>query len=59
MAPLALEKTIESINYGYDLPLEDGLKYERHLFQSLFSTSDATEGMNAFSQKRPAKFIGK
>ncbi|MFQ6610461.1 MAG: enoyl-CoA hydratase/isomerase family protein [Fidelibacterota bacterium] len=59
MAPLALEKTIESINSGFDLPLEEGLKNERYLFRSLFTTSDAREGMNAFIQKRRAMFNGK
>ena len=33
-----------------------GLLYERRLFHSAFATDDQTEGMNAFSEKRPPNF---
>ena len=33
-----------------------GLLYERRLFHSAFATADQTEGMNAFSEKRPPNF---
>ena len=33
-----------------------GLLYERRLFHSAFATDDQTEGMNAFTEKRPANF---
>ncbi len=36
--------------------LAEGLLYERRLFHSAFATDDQTEGMNAFSEKRPPNF---
>jgi enoyl-CoA hydratase len=35
-----------------ELPLEQGLRIERRLFQSLFATKDQKEGMAAFAEKR-------
>jgi len=35
------------------LPLSDGLRYERSLYYSTFATADFAEGMQAFLQKRP------
>jgi enoyl-CoA hydratase len=36
--------------------LTDGLLSERRLFHSAFATEDQTEGMNAFTEKRPPNF---
>lgn len=45
--------TKETINRAYDTTLSEGLRYERRLFHSLFATDDQTEGMAAFTEKRP------
>ena len=58
-APLALEKTINAVNLGLDGSLADGLKQEAAKFGKIFSTSDISEGMNAFIEKRKPKFKGK
>ncbi|KAK1923968.1 putative enoyl-CoA hydratase [Papiliotrema laurentii] len=42
----------EAVNGALDLPLEQGLRLERRLFQQLFATQDQKEGMGAFSEKR-------
>ncbi|KAK9476507.1 ClpP/crotonase-like domain-containing protein [Lipomyces japonicus] len=55
---LAVQAAKESINYGLQVGLEDGLLYERKLFYSLFATHDQKEGMSAFIEKRPSKFKG-
>lgn len=34
----------EAVNTAFELPLTEGLKYERKLFQSLFATKDQKEG---------------
>ena len=44
----------ESINRAYELPLAEGVLFERRLFHSLFATADQKEGMAAFVEKRAA-----
>jgi enoyl-CoA hydratase len=46
----------EAINRAYELPLAEGLLFERRLFHSLFATADQKEGMSAFAEKRSANF---
>jgi len=46
----------ESVNRAYELPLAEGVLFERRMFHSLFATSDQKEGMAAFIGKRPANF---
>jgi enoyl-CoA hydratase/carnithine racemase len=40
-------------------PLDAGLRFERKAFQMLFSTSDKTEGIRAFLEKRKPVFSGR
>ena len=49
----------ESINNAYESSLQVGLESERKSFYSTFSLEDKTEGMNAFIEKREAKFVNK
>jgi len=58
-APIALARTIKSINHGIDLPIDEALLEERRLFESLFSTREAQEGLIAFIEKRKPVFTGK
>ena len=46
----------ESVNRAFEVPLAEGLRFERRLFHALFGTEDQKEGMAAFVEKRPAKF---
>ncbi len=46
----------EAVNRAFESSLTEGLLYERRLFHSAFATADQTEGMNAFSEKRPPNF---
>jgi len=46
----------ESINTAYETTLSEGIHLERRLFHSCFGTHDQKEGMEAFIEKRPAKF---
>ena len=48
--------TKECVNRAFESSLKEGLLFERRLFHSTFSTKDQKEGMNAFTQKREAKF---
>ncbi|KQV10436.1 enoyl-CoA hydratase [Rhizobium sp. Root1203] len=46
----------EAVNRALETTLEEGLRFERRLFQSLFSTEDQKEGMTAFIEKRKPAF---
>jgi enoyl-CoA hydratase len=49
----------EAVNRSFEVPLTDGIAFERHLFHSLFATEDKNEGMAAFLAKRKADFKNK
>lgn len=46
----------EAVNRSFEVPLEEGLLYERRLFHSMFATEDQKEGMAAFVEKRTPQF---
>jgi enoyl-CoA hydratase len=46
----------EAVNRAYEVPLREGLLFERRVFHSLFATEDQEEGMGAFLEKREAQF---
>ena len=46
----------EAVNRAFETTLSEGLLYERRLFHSTFATHDQTEGMAAFTEKRPPNF---
>ncbi|HTM84173.1 MAG TPA: enoyl-CoA hydratase [Mycobacterium sp.] len=46
----------EAVNRAFETTLAEGLLYERRLFHSAFATDDQTEGMAAFTEKRPPNF---
>ena len=49
----AVMMTKEAVRRAEEMPLSEGLRFERRLFQALFSTGDQKEGMAAFLEKRP------
>ncbi len=59
MAPLAAMAAKEMVNAAYETMLEQGINFERRLFHGLFGTADQKEGMAAFIEKRPGKFVGR
>ncbi|WP_180023694.1 enoyl-CoA hydratase [Acinetobacter sp. YH1901134] len=46
----------ESINRAFEVSLQEGLRFERRTFHSIFATQDQKEGMQAFVEKRQANF---
>jgi len=44
--------TKEAVNAAFETPLQQGLRFERRVFQGLFALKDKTEGMKAFIEKR-------
>lgn len=59
MPPLAAIAAKEMVNAAFELPLAQGVRFERRLFHGLFGTEDQKEGMSAFVEKRPGKWTGK
>jgi len=58
-APLAVRYTMEAIERGTEMPLEEGLFLEATLFGLACATEDMREGTKAFLEKRPPQFKGK
>ena len=56
--PIAM-MTKETLNAAFEMPLSQGLRFERRLFQSMFTTEDQKEGMAAFVEKRKPHFKNK
>ncbi|TFH50087.1 MAG: enoyl-CoA hydratase, partial [Lysobacterales bacterium] len=59
LAPLAVAKIRESVNYGLDAALQSGLRLERDAYYFLNATEDKAEGVSAFLEKRTAMFKGR
>ena len=58
-APLAVIANKELVNAAFETTLDQGLTYERRVFQILTATEDKAEGMAAFVEKRPGVFKGR
>jgi len=59
MPPLAAIAVKEQVNAALELPLSQGIRFERRLFHGLFGTEDQKEGMTAFVEKRPGNWKGR
>src|SRR5689334_13100535 len=59
MPPLAAIAAKEMVNAAFEIPLSQGIRFERRLFHGLFGTEDQKEGMAAFVEKRPGNWKGK
>jgi len=59
MPPLAAIAVKEMVNASFEIPLSQGIRFERRLFHGLFGTEDQKEGMAAFVEKRPGNWKGK
>lgn len=55
-APLALRAVKEALLRSYELPLEQGLRFEGLLRGIIGGTEDAREGMRAFVERRKPEF---
>jgi enoyl-CoA hydratase len=58
-SPVHLQAAKMAINAALEMPLSQGLAYERELFQFVWSTEDRLEGMRAFLEKRKPEFRGR
>lgn len=49
----------EAVNASFEMPLAEGLRFERRLFHAAFATDGQTEGMAAFVEKRKPVFTNR
>src|SRR5512133_2136943 len=59
MPGFAVKMAKHSINFGYDLALDNACRIESECCAQCFSTDDQKEGMKAFLEKRKPAFAGK
>ena len=57
-APLSVQAVLRSFREGAEMTEADALAHELELGWPIFATKDAKEGARAFTEKRPANFIG-
>ena len=58
LPPIAVQQAKEAVILGVDAALATALALERKALQLTFATSDKTEGMRAFLEKRKPRFKG-
>jgi enoyl-CoA hydratase len=57
MSQPALLAAKEAVNRSFETSLAEGVRFERRVFHALFATKDHKEGMAAFIEKRPPRFM--
>ncbi|MFH4984031.1 hypothetical protein AB6A40_010740 [Gnathostoma spinigerum] len=55
-SPLIIQMCKEAVNAASEMTLQEGLRFERRLFNTTFTTNDQKEGMKAFLEKRDPKW---
>jgi enoyl-CoA hydratase len=58
-SPLAVRLAKESVLKAFEMPLGEGLSYERRHYHFLYSSEDKEEGIAAFLEKRPPEWKGR
>lgn len=56
MSQSAVAATKASVNRSFEVPLSEGMRYERLAFASRFASADRKEGMSAFIEKRAPNY---
>ncbi len=58
-APVSVRLAKEAVDKAFELPLAEGLAWERRSFYATFATEDKEEGIAAFLEKRDPNWQGK
>jgi enoyl-CoA hydratase len=57
--PISVRLAKEAVDKAFEAPLSVGVEFERRAFYLARASEDATEGLNAFIEKRDPQFEGK
>ena len=57
-APIAIASALAAVDAASDLPLEEGLSFERACYERTLVSRDRTEALTAFAAKRKPVFTG-
>ena len=57
-SPVSVRLAKEAVDQAFEAPLAAGVQFERRAFYLARASDDATEGLNAFVEKRPPEFKG-
>ena len=58
-APLSVAMAKEAIDRGVDVDIDEGLRIERTCYNITLFSDDRDEGLRAFAEKRPPRYLGK
>ncbi|MFW6079496.1 MAG: enoyl-CoA hydratase/isomerase family protein [Gemmatimonadota bacterium] len=58
-SPVAMRLAKQAVRYAMETPLSAGLRHERELFVTAFSSEDRAEGVAAFLERREPAFSGR
>jgi enoyl-CoA hydratase len=58
-SPVSVRLAKEAVDTAFEAPLAAGIEFERRAFYLARASEDATEGLNAFVEKRKPKFKGR
>jgi enoyl-CoA hydratase len=58
-SPISVRLAKEAVDKAFEAPLSVGVEFERRAFYLARASEDATEGLNAFIEKRVPEFEGK
>jgi enoyl-CoA hydratase len=58
-SPVAVRLAKEAVDEAFEAPLSVGVEFERRAFYLARASNDATEGLNAFVEKRRPRFEGR
>jgi enoyl-CoA hydratase/carnithine racemase len=58
-APIAVATAKHAIDEGLALPLDEALALELRHYERVLATEDRLEGLRAFAEKRPPRFLGR
>ena len=56
--PIAIRMAKMAIDTGFEVDMETALKIEELCYANIIGTKDRVEGLNAFKEKRPPKYLG-